>query len=73
MFDLLSLELKSHILETNSHFTPEILICALGDLTISNLTYTAHLLECQHSTLFGQYENFFYLFIFHLWFKVCLC
>jgi len=33
-----------------------------GDVTISNLTHTAGLLE--HN---------FYLFIYHLWFKVCLC
>jgi len=46
LFDfLLSLELKSHILETNSHFTPELLISTLGNLTMSNLTYTARLLE----------------------------
>ena len=64
MFEpLLSLKLKTHILETNSHCTPELLIYALGDLTINNLTYTAGLLGCQHPTFFGQYENFFYLFI----------
>jgi len=40
-----STQLKPHILETNSQCTPELLICALGDLTISNLTYTAGLLE----------------------------
>jgi hypothetical protein len=36
---LLSLKLKSHIPETNSHFTPEQWICALGDLTMCNLAY----------------------------------
>ena len=45
------LELKIHILETNSHFTPELLKCALGHLTLSNLAYTARLLGCQHPTL----------------------
>jgi len=45
------------------------LICALGDLTMHNLPYTARLLECQRPTLFGQYANFFYLFIFRLVFK----
>jgi len=36
---LLSLELKSHVLESNSHFTPELSISALGDLIMSNLAY----------------------------------
>jgi len=46
LFDLLlTLELKSHILETNSHFTPQLSICAPGDLTVCNLAYTACLLE----------------------------
>ena len=60
----------------NSHFTPYLLICALGALTISNLAYTAHFLECQHPKLFDQYENFFLFinfFFFPLGFKVCLC
>jgi len=70
---LLSLEHESHMLETNRHFTPELLICALGDLNMSNLANTARLLEWLRSTLFGLYENFFYLFTFHLGFNVCLC
>ena len=37
---LLSLELKNHIPETNSHFTPELSICAAGYLTKSNLAHT---------------------------------
>ena len=42
LFDLhLSLELKTHNLETNSHFTPELLFCTLGDLTISNLLHSS--------------------------------
>jgi hypothetical protein len=45
---LLLLKLKNHILETNSHFTPELLVCALGELTVSSLTYVARLLDCQH-------------------------
>jgi len=43
----LSLELNSHIPETNSHFTPQHLISAPGDLTMSNLAYTASVLEWQ--------------------------
>jgi hypothetical protein len=44
LFDLLlSLELKSHILETNSHVTPELLICVLDDLTVNNLSHTDRL------------------------------
>jgi len=66
---LLSLKPKSHTLQSNSHFIPELSICALGALTMHNLTYTAHLLECQRPTLFGQYAYFFYLFIFRLVFK----
>ena len=67
MFDLiLSLELNSHMLETNSHFTPDRLICVPGDLTTSNIAYTARLLECERPTLFGQYGNLFYLSIFRL-------
>jgi hypothetical protein len=45
------------------------LICALGNLTMHNLAYTARLFECQRPTLFGQHANFFYLFIFRLVFK----
>jgi len=45
LFYLLSLELKSLIQETSSHFSPELLICALGDLTMRNLAYKACLLE----------------------------
>jgi len=54
------------MLETNSHFTPDLSLCAVGDLTTSNFTYTTRLLGWQRSTLFGLYENFFYLFIFAL-------
>lgn len=67
LFDLiLLLTLKSYMLETNSHYTPELLICALGDLTVSNPAYTARLLECECPTLFGQYRNFFHLLVFCL-------
>jgi len=43
---LLPLELKSHILQTNSHFSPELSICALGDLNMQNLACTPHVLDC---------------------------
>jgi hypothetical protein len=67
LFDLLlSLKLKSCMLETNSHYTPELLICAPGDLTMSNLTYKANFLQCECPTLFGQYRNVIYLFVFCL-------
>ena len=52
------------MLETNNHFTPELLICVPGDLTTNNIAYTARLIECERPTLFGQYGNFFYLFIY---------
>jgi hypothetical protein len=52
VFDLLlSLKLKSHILQTNSHFTPELSACALGNLTMHNLAYTARLFEGQRPNL----------------------
>ena len=51
---LLSLELKSHTPETKSQFTPEHLISAPGDLTMSNLAYTARLLEWERPTLLGK-------------------
>jgi len=41
---------RNHILVTNSHFTPELLICASGDLTMSTLAHTARLLDCQRPT-----------------------
>ena len=37
--------------KTNSHFVPELVTCALGDLTLPNLAHTAHLLDCQCPTL----------------------
>jgi hypothetical protein len=65
LFDLLiSFELKSQILETNSHFVPELLICALGDITLRNLTDTACLLEWEYPNLFGKYKNFLYIYIY---------
>jgi len=54
----LSLELNSHIPETKSHFTPQHLISAPGDLTISNLAYTISLLEWGRPTLFGHFFMF---------------
>lgn len=50
-YPFLSLEIKCSILENNGHFTPELLICAVGDLTMSNVTYTARLLESQGQKL----------------------
>jgi hypothetical protein len=73
LFDLLpSLQLKSHIIEPKCHFTPKLLIRALGDLAMCNLAYTSHLLEWTRPAHFGQYEKIL-LFIFRLVFKVCLC
>ena len=46
------------LIEKNSHFTPELATCALEDLTVHNLAYTACLLECLR-----QYENSFSSFI----------
>jgi hypothetical protein len=49
-YPFLSLEIKCSILENNGHFTPELLICAVGDLTMHNLAYTTSLLEFQPPT-----------------------
>ena len=56
----LSLELKSHTPETKSQFTPEHLISAPGDLTMSNVAYTARLLEWKRPTLFGKDKSKFH-------------
>jgi hypothetical protein len=59
LFDLLlSLELKSHMLKTNSRFTLKLLICAIGDLTVCNLAYLTA------SDSLWSVQNFFYLFFF---------
>ena len=66
MFDLLlPLELKSHILQSNSHFTPELSVCALGDLTTHNLAYTACLLESQRpiSLVSTQISSIYLFFV----------
>jgi len=65
---LLSLQLKSHTLQTNSHHSRTINLCCRWP-HLQNLAYTARLFECQRPTLFGQYANFFYLLIFRLGFK----
>jgi len=43
-------ELKIHTLKTNIRCTTELSICAAGHLTMSNLTYSARLLDCQRPT-----------------------
>ena len=58
------MELISHILNTKSHFTPELLICAPRGLTSINLACTDRLLEWEGLALFGQYWNILYLFIY---------
>jgi hypothetical protein len=58
------------ILETNTHFTPELLICALDDLTTCNLAYIAHLLECQCPTLVVTMKIF--LLVYFLSWVECL-
>jgi hypothetical protein len=42
---LLSHQPKSHTPQTNSHLTPELSICAPGDLTMSNFAHTAAFLN----------------------------
>jgi len=70
---LLSLELKNHILETNSHCTTELLVCAVGGLTMRNLTYLARLLNCQSPTLVVSTKISSFSLFFLLILKVCLC
>ena len=41
----------NRILQTNSHVTPYLSICAVGDISMSNLAHTARLLACQHPNL----------------------
>ena len=62
LFDrLLSLDLRSQTLETNSHFTTELLLCALGDLTIRDLAYWN--VRAQTSFPYGNFSSI-YLFFF---------
>jgi len=57
---ILSLELKNHMLDTSSHFTAELLICAADDLTMSKFVYTSRL----ELLLVTNLKHFFmYLFI----------
>ena len=57
--------IKNHMLnKTKSHFIPELVTCALEDLTMHHLAYTTHLLtRLPESNFHGQYEKSFYLFI----------
>jgi hypothetical protein len=66
VFDpILSLELKSHMPETYCHLPSELVICALGDLTMNNLVYTVRFLERERRNPLVQHEiSFIYLFIF---------
>jgi len=61
----------NHIVQTNSHFTSELLICTVDDLTISNLIYAARLLDSQRPTLMASMK--FSKFIFHLGLKFFFC
>jgi hypothetical protein len=55
------------------NFTTELLICALGYITMRTLAYKSCILECQRPNSLCQCGNFFYLHIFWLTLKVCLC
>ena len=44
------IQLTNHTLETNIRCTTELSICAAGHITMSNLTYSARLLDCQRLT-----------------------
>ena len=52
------------MLESYSHFTSELLLCALGDLTMSNLVYThiAYLNNSVEIPLFSTEISFIYCF-----------
>ena len=56
---VLSLELNSHIPKTNIHFTPQRLICSLGDLTMStSLTQLVYWNEIVQLSLVKVKVNF---------------
>ena len=64
--------IKSRVLETNSHFTPELLLCASGDLAISNLVYSAHLFQCKCPTFVVSMKiSFISLFFILGWRFAC--
>ena len=67
---LISLELRSHTLETT--FTPEQSICTVGVLTTSNLAYAAVLLDCQRPTLMASMNISFINFFFVLGWRFVL-
>ena len=64
-FHNLSLQLKSHIPQINSHFSPYLSIWIPGNLTINNLFHTALQLACQRPTL-GSLRKFLLLVYFRL-------
>ena len=53
--------------ETNSHVTPELLICAPGDLIMRNLAYTAVLLEWRAYSCHWSVWNFLLLVCLSSW------
>jgi len=63
------------MLETESHFTPYLLICALGNLTMSNLAYaTSHTWMRMSNSRWSLQKIIFFIYLFfYLGFKVCLC
>lgn len=65
LFDLLiSFQLESHRLETNSHFAPDLLICALSDITMRNLTYLNESVQlCLASTKISCIYIYIYTFL----------
>ena len=64
---------QNHILETSSHFTPQLSICAPRDLTTNNPPYTASLLEGQRPTLeISMKISFFFFSLFSSWIECLL-
>ena len=55
------------ILVTNSHLTPERLISAVGDLTMSSLAHTARLLDWQRPTLVAGMKISFIVLFYSSW------
>jgi len=64
---------QNHILQTNSHFTPELLICAAGDLTMNNLAYSPRWFDSHRPTLVVSKKiSFISLYFFWGWMFVCV-
>ena len=58
--------------KTNSHFTPQLSVCAPGDVTMSNLTHLAYLLERVQLPLASTKISFIRLLFILCWGFACV-